>query len=230
MFILRSALAEWQVVRARIVRTRLGVWLVVLAVAALALPGPADPYGTARVAVRVGLLAAALAVAFGAGSDADRAALPLTLSHPTTPVAVAAGRALSAMIVADVLVLAVVAGLAWRHGWLDPRLSRAAVAGMAAAAAGTGCALAAAWSAGNGVVGALCVYFALLSALTPDGLGALFGSHPLVSAGRALWWLLPGTWRAAPLAMGDLGAWLHALAWAVGGTVLAALRLRRRLA
>lgn len=229
MFLLRSALAEWQVVRARLVRTRLGVWLLVLAVSALALPGPADPYGTARAAVRVGLLAAALAVAFGAGSDADRAALPLTLSHPTTPAAVAAGRALSAMIVADALVLAVVAGLAWRHGGLDPRLSWAAVAGMAAAAAGTGCALVAAWTAGNALVGGLFVYFALLSALTPEALGALFGSHPLVSVGGVLLWLLPGTWRAAALAMGEPAAWVHALAWAVGGTALATLRLRRRL-
>jgi len=47
--------------------------------------------------------------------------------------------------------------------------------------------------------------------------------------GIALLWVLPGTWRAAPLAAGEPGAWLHALVWAVGGTALAALRLRRRI-
>jgi hypothetical protein len=221
----RSALAEWQVVRARLVRTRLGPWLIALVVAALALPGPADADGAARV----GLLAATLAVAFGAGSDADRAALPLALTHPTTPLAVAAGRALSGVAVADAVVLTVVAGHAWRHGWLDPHLARAAIAGMAAAAAGAGCALAAAWTAGNVLVGALLTYFALLSAVPPDGLAPLFGPHPLVTMGSALLWVLPGTWRAAPLAAGEPGAWLHALAWAVGGTTLAALRLRRRI-
>src|SRR5256885_1460112 len=91
MFAYRSALAEWRVVRARVVRTRLGLWLLALAVAALALPGSTEADGLARV----GLLAAALVVAFGAGSDADRAALPLALTHPTTPAAIAAGRALA---------------------------------------------------------------------------------------------------------------------------------------
>src|SRR6266567_1026935 len=133
MFAYRSALAEWRVVRARIVRTRLGLWLLALAVAALALPGTSEADGL----VRVGLLAATLVVAFGAGSDADQAALPLALTHPTTPAAVAAGRACSAIVVADATVLSVVAGVAWRHGWLDPHLARAAVAGMAAVAAGT---------------------------------------------------------------------------------------------
>jgi len=225
MFAHRSGLAEWQVVRARMVRTRLGLWLLALAAAALALPGTGDADGTARV----GLLAAALAVAFGAGSDADRAALPLALTHPTTPAAVAAGRALAGLVVADAVVLAVVAGHAWRHGWLDPHLARAAVAGMAAAAAGSGCALAAAWTGGNALVGALVAYFALLSAVPPDGLAPVFGPHPLVTIGGALLWVLPGTWRAAALAAGEPGAWLHALAWAAGGTALAAWRLRRRI-
>jgi len=63
----------------------LGLWLLALAVTALALPGTTEADGL----VRVGLLAAALVVAFGAGSDADRAALPLALTHPTTPAAVA---------------------------------------------------------------------------------------------------------------------------------------------
>src|SRR4029077_9057065 len=93
----RCALVEWQGVRARLVRTRLGLWLLALVVSQLALPGSADAADLARL----GLLAATLAVAFGAGSDADRPALPLALSHPTTPTAVAAGRALSAIVVAD---------------------------------------------------------------------------------------------------------------------------------
>jgi hypothetical protein len=226
----RCALAEWQVVRARLVRTRLGIWLLVLAAAAVALPGPGDASGAARVATRVGLLAATLAVAFGAGSDADQAALPLALTHPTTPAAVAIGRVLSAMVLADAVVLAVVAGFAWRHGEFGVRLAAAALAGIAAAAAGAGCALAAAWTAGNALVGALFVYFALLSALPPSGLAPLFGSHPLVAAGGVLLHVLPGTWRGAAFAAGDPGAWLHALAWAAGGTALGARRLGRRLA
>src|SRR5258708_36161077 len=131
MFAYRSALAEWRVVRARVVRTRLGLWLLALAVTALALPGTTEADGL----VRVGLLAAALVVAFGAGSDADRAALPLALTHPTTPAAVAAGRALAGAAVADAVVLTVVAGHVWRDGWGDPHLARPGPAGVAAAAA-----------------------------------------------------------------------------------------------
>src|SRR5207247_2051073 len=50
------------------------------------------------------MLAAVLAVAFTAGADSDRAALALTLTHPTTPLAVALGRWLAASAIAGLCV------------------------------------------------------------------------------------------------------------------------------
>src|SRR2546430_14869011 len=84
------------------------------------------------------MLGAVLGVAFTAASDADRAALSLILTHPTTPLAVATGRWLAALTAAGTLVLALLfvtvvasfgpAGLLVRAG--------AAACGAAAAAAG----------------------------------------------------------------------------------------------
>src|SRR2546423_13034130 len=83
---LRCALAEWQLARTRLVRSRLGLWLLLL-VTGFVLVGRHPVI----LALDTGMLAAVLAVAFTAGADSDRAALALTLTHPTTPLAVAAG-------------------------------------------------------------------------------------------------------------------------------------------
>src|SRR5207247_906641 len=88
---LRCALAEWQLARTRLVRSRLGLWLLLL-VGGLVLVARHPVI----LALDTGMLAAVLAVAFTAGADSDRAALALTLTHPTTPLAVALGRWLAA--------------------------------------------------------------------------------------------------------------------------------------
>src|SRR2546428_8552617 len=101
---LRCVLAEWQLVRARLVRSRLGIWLLLL--------GAGGAWLAARgasltvLAPQIAMLGAVLGVAFTVGSDADRAALALTLTHPTTPLAVAAGRWLAAVTAARLLLLA----------------------------------------------------------------------------------------------------------------------------
>jgi len=81
------------------------------------------------------MLAAVLAVAFTAGADSDRAALALTLTHPTTPLAVAAGRWLAASIVAGICVGLACGAQAGRWDGDAAGLWRAAAGGVAAAGA-----------------------------------------------------------------------------------------------
>src|SRR5256885_9542859 len=96
---LRCALAEWQLARTRLGRSRLGLWLLLLAAGfVLVARHPVI------LALDTGMLAAVLAVAFTAGADSDRAALALTLTHPTTPLAVALGRWLAASAIAGLCV------------------------------------------------------------------------------------------------------------------------------
>src|SRR2546427_11886831 len=83
---LQCILAEWRLARTRLVRSRLGLWLLLL-VTGFVLVGRHPVI----LALDTGMLAAVLAVAFTAGADSDHAALALTLTHPTTPLAVAAG-------------------------------------------------------------------------------------------------------------------------------------------
>jgi len=107
-------LAEWQLLRARILRTRLSLWLTLLAggLGWLALSAGGGAVALEQLALRLGALSAVLCVAFGAGSDLDRAALRLTLTHPTTPTAVAAGRWLGATAIATIVTLAATAAVA----------------------------------------------------------------------------------------------------------------------
>src|SRR2546426_5151827 len=96
---LQCILAEWQLARTRLVRSRLGLWLLLL-VTGFVLVGRHPVI----LALDTGMLAAVLAVAFTAGADSDRAALALTLTHPTTPPPGAAGRGLAARSVAGICV------------------------------------------------------------------------------------------------------------------------------
>src|SRR5262245_59051699 len=100
MHTIRCLVAEWDVVRARLVHTRLGVWLVLLAVAFIW--SAQDEVFLTAVAVRTGLAAGVFCVAFAIGSDADRRALRTTLTHPTTPFALASGRWVAATIAAAI--------------------------------------------------------------------------------------------------------------------------------
>src|SRR2546422_2357145 len=84
---LQCILAEWRLARTRLVRSRLGLWLLLL-VTGFVLVGRHPVI----VALDAGMLAAVLAVAFSPGADSDRAALAPPPTHPTTPPPVAAGR------------------------------------------------------------------------------------------------------------------------------------------
>lgn len=137
MHAIRCVLAEWQLVRARLWRTRLGIWLLLL-VGTFTWVAP--PGALRQLGGRTGLLAGALCVAFAAGARTDRLALRTTLSHPTTPLALATGRWLAATVAACLAVTAVVLAAGVRDsaaprvvlaGWLGGVLA----AGGAAAGA-----------------------------------------------------------------------------------------------
>ena len=206
MHFLRCVLAEWALVRPRLSRTRFGIWLLLLG-AALVWVGThgAEPI---TVALHAGALGAVLGATFAAGSPADRAALTITLAHPTTPLAVACGRWLAALIPAAALTVACTFA-AGGH-------ARAALAGIVAAAAVAGCALAAVLVAGTapativGVAEPSAVRFAVASAL---------------ELGPALWRYRDVATRAGG---GGAGAILHAVAWAALGVVLARGCVSRR--
>ena len=228
MAFLHCVLAEWQIVRARLLRSRLGVWLLLLGAGLgwLAVGAGRDPL--LALALRSGMLSAILCVAFSAGSGLDRAALAVTLTHPTTPLAVAAGRWLAACIAASLVMLASVFAVAVLRGADLVAFTRAVAAGTGAAAAAAGCALLAVWLGGNALAGALFLHVAVLSVLSPRGLDFLTSSPLIRGVGAAVLEVGPSLWRYRGLAFGESGAWLHAAAWVVGGVVLAATVIARR--
>ena len=230
MDFVRRVLAEWPLLRTRLVRTRLGVWLLLLTGALLWLerhaPAP-DPLGTALVA---GALGAVLAVAYLAGSSADRMALVLVLGHPTTPRAVAVGRWLAATGGAALAVLASSIHSAWTTGAIGASLG-AAFAGLAMAAAIAACTLALVWTGGNALAGACFLYLALLGSVPPEAVIGHADPGAARFAAATLLEFVPGLWRYRGVAVGDFGAAMHAAAWVGIGLLMAesrAARLGRR--
>ena len=226
----RRVLAEWPLLRVRLVRTRLGVWLLLLTGALLWLerhaPAP-DPLGTALAA---GALAAVLAVAYLAGSGADRMALVLVLGHPTTSRAVAVGRWLAATGGAALVVLACAVHSAWTTGAVAASLG-AALAGLVVAGAIAACTLALVWTGGNVLAGVYFVYLALLGSVPPEALIGHGRPGALRLAVATLLEIAPGQWRYRGVAVGEVGAALHAAAWVGIGLLIAewrAARLGRR--
>src|SRR5215467_1195915 len=144
MGFLRCALSEWPFLRIRLLRSRLGVWLVLLLVVVLRLDRTVairDPLAAVLVVASGG---ATLCVAYLAGARADRLALGLALLHPRSAAAVTAGRWLAATSGATVLVL--VAGI---HAEATTTF-----AGVVTAATMGAWTLALAWLGGNVLVGA----------------------------------------------------------------------------
>jgi hypothetical protein len=215
---LRCVLAEWTLVRPRLLRTRFGVWLLLLG-AALVWVGSrgADPVA---VALHAGALGGVLGAAFAAGSSADRAALAITLTHPTTPLALACGRWLAALIPAAGLTIACCIAVGWHSG--------AALAGLAAAAAVAGCALAAVLTAGSGAALVLFICMALAGAVPPESLVGVAEPGAVRLALASVLELGPALWRYREVASGSLGALLHAAAWAALGVVVASGVVSRR--
>ena len=181
--------AEWLVVRARLVRTRLGMWLLLLA-AAFAWAGPPD--SLPPVAARTGMLAGLLSVAFAIGARSDRLALSITLGHPTTPLAVAVGRWLEATVAASLAVTLVSVALALRDGAAPSVLLASWSWGVVVAGAAAGMSFPAVLVGGNVPAAALIAFAALLDPVmltTPSfiyllagcALGAIVGSAGLLA-------------------------------------------------
>lgn len=220
MHFLRCVLAEWALVRPRLLRTRYGAWLVLLGAALVWLGGRgegADPVG---VALRAGALAGVLGAAFAAGTDADRAALAVALAHPTTAVAVAGGRWLAAVLPAATMAVA--------SGLIAGGHIGAAAAGIAAAAAVAGCALPAVLLLGNAAALPLFLAVAVAGAGPPEDLVGLARPGLLRLAAASVLELGPALWRYRDVASGDRGAIAHAAAWAALGVVLASGLVARR--
>jgi hypothetical protein len=214
----RCVLAEWALVRPRLTRTRFGAWLLLLGAALVWLESRgADPLA---VALHAGALGAVLGAAFAAGSPADRAALAIALAHPTTPLAVACGRWLAAVIPAAALTVACTIAAGWHSG--------AALAGIAAAAAVAGCALAAVLLAGSGAAVVLFICMALAGAAPPETLVGLAEPSALRLVAASALELGPALWRYREVATGSAAAVLHAAAWASLGVVLASGLVSRR--
>lgn len=218
MHFLECVLAEWALVRPRLLRTRLGPGLLLLGAVLVWLGSRgADPIA---VALHAGALGGVLGAAFAAGGEADRAALQVALTHPTTPLALACGRWLAAVLPAAGLSLACTIAVSWHPG--------AAAAGVAAAAAVAGCALAAVLALGNGAALVLFPCLALAGAVAPEHLVDVaepgFARLAVASALE----LGPALWRYRDVATGDAGAILHAAAWAALGVVLASAVVGQR--
>jgi len=218
MRFLRCVHAEWLLVPPRLTRTRLGVSLVALAAVLVWLNGRGlDPL---TVAMQAGALSSIVGAASAAGSDAERAAFSVALTHPTTGLAIATGRWLMVVVPAAVITSACVIVV----GWHAP----AAIAGLAAAAAVGSCALALVLVGGKGAALMLFLFMAVAGAIAPERLVDL--AHPglvRLAAASALE-LGPALWHYRDIAAGDRGAILHAIAWTVLGILLSGGLVARR--
>ncbi len=217
MGFLHCALSEWPFLRIRLLRTRLGLWLVLLLAAVLRLDRTAVARDPLAAALLVASGGATLCVAYLAGARADRTALGLALLHPRVPGAVTVGRWLAATSGAVILVL--VAAIHSRVG--------VAVAGVVTAATMSAWTLALAWWGGNVVVGAWLIWLALAGGASPEAVLA----HPHPGAGRyavaGALELLPALWRYRGLAIGEPGAAAHAAVWIAIGLTAARARVAR---
>ncbi|HMA43820.1 MAG TPA: hypothetical protein VKO86_07380, partial [Gemmatimonadales bacterium] len=77
MDFLRGVRADWPLLRIRLLRTRLGLWLVLVVAALLWLGRAAPTVDPVTVMLQAGALGAVLCVGYLAGSGSDRAALLL---------------------------------------------------------------------------------------------------------------------------------------------------------
>jgi len=211
MRFLRCVHAEWLLVSSRLTRTRLGLSLLSLGAALLWLHGRGlDPL---TVVLQAGALGSIIGASGLAGSEGDRAALTTALTHPTTPLAVATGRWLAMMVPAVVLTIAVAAAIGWQVGMV--------VSGVVAAAAVGGCALAIVIPLGTGAAWTLFLSIAVAGAIAPERLVALARPGVVRVAAASALELGPALWHYRDIALGNLGAILHALAWTGLGILLA---------
>jgi hypothetical protein len=211
MRFLRCTYAECSLLTPRLWRTQFGVALVLLGAALIWLG--TRGLDSLTVALQAGALGAVLGAANAAGREADRLALTTALTHPTTPLAIATGRWLAVIVPACGLSVACTAAVGGDV--------TAAVAGFGAAAAVGAAALSLALALGTGAVAILFLFMAVAGTIAPERLVDL--AHPGIvrlAAASALE-LGPALWHYRDIAHGDLGALVHALAWAGLGVLLA---------
>jgi len=167
----------------------------------------------------VALLVGSLASVVAASASHDRATLALTLTHPTTPLAMATGRWLAAFLPAAALTVICTLPVA-------PVATTLAGLGAAAAVSGLALALVLAW--GSGAAIALFLFMAVAGAVPPERLIAL--SHPgaLRFGAASVLELGPALWHYRDIGQGDRGALLHAIAWAGLGIFLASAVIASR--
>lgn len=206
--------------RIRLLRTRLGLWLVLVVAALLWIERTAPWSDPLTTTLQAGTLGAVLCVGYLAGSGADRAALLLPLLHPTTPGALVLGRWAAATGGAALAVLAVAAHTAWTTGAVAASLS-AALAGLVAAAAVASCTLALVLTGGN-LLATLCfVWLALAGSAPPETLIDVPHPGSIRVALAAILEVAPAPWRYRAVSAGDPGALLHAAAWVALGLAAA---------
>ncbi|SRR5712691_5619279 len=228
MGIRRAFAAEWRLLQARALRTRLGIWLVAIGAGALWLARETADASLVTLAVRSGMLAAVLAVA-AAGGEADRAFLAYTLTYPVSPLVVVAARWLAATLAAVLVTVGCLTAQAGVAQFDAVALARALEAGAGAAAAAAACALVPVWLGRGALAGFLFLYVALCGALSPRSIDVLLAPGLARGAARVAAHLAPSIWRYRGLARGQLDAWRHVALWVAAGLPLAALGRRRRL-
>lgn len=211
-------LAECALVAPRFARTRLGIVLLALGVALVWLC--ARGLDSLTTVLLAGSLGAILGAAGVAGSENDRRALTIALSHPTTPLAIATGRWIALMAPAALLVVTVTAAVGSTPGF--------AVAGMIAAAAVGSCALALVLPLGHTAGLLLFLLMALAGSVAPERLVAVAQPGLVQLAAASALELGPALWHYRDIANGDLGAVSHALAWTGLGLLLASAFVARR--
>lgn len=220
MRFLRCVHAECLLLFPRLTRTPLGLSLLSLGGALVWLSTRGlDPLTAALQAGALGVIIAAAAIA---GSESDRAALTIALTHPTTPLALATGRWLAIVAPAAVLTIACNSTMGFHTGTV--------MAGMAAAAAVGACALDTVLLLGKGAAAVLFLFMAVAGTVAPERLIDLARPGVVRLTAASALELGPALWHYRDIVTGDLGALLHALAWTGLGILLASGAVARRRA
>jgi hypothetical protein len=218
MQFLRCVHAEFLLVLPRIVRTHLGFALLSLGISLVWLH--AHGLDALTVVLQAGALGAIVGAAGVVGHESDRPALKISLTHPTTPLAIALGRWLAIVSPAVALALGCTAVIE-----ATPSVLMASL--LAAAAVGS-CALAIVLTLGKGAATTLFLLMAVAGTVAPERLVDLARPGLLRLTAASVLELGPALWHYRDIVTGDVGAVLHALAWTGLGLLLAAAFIGRR--
>jgi hypothetical protein len=220
MRFLRCVHAEFLLVSPRLTRTRLGISLATLGVTLVWLAAHALEPLTAIL--QAGALGAIVCAAEIVGHERDRAAFAVALTHPTTGLAIAAGRWLAVVLPSAALTLACTAALGWQPG--------AMAAGLAAVAAVGGCALAVVSLLGRTAAFALFLFMAVVGTVAPERLVDLARPGVLRLTAASALELGPALWHYRDIVDRDVSAVVHAFAWTGLGILIASAFIARRRA